>query len=158
MQDFRSVVTALWARLGIGEPRFNEPGRVQLRIDGISLDLTDSGRGLLVVEGGAGVFAGDPVARARQTRRVLETNLGFVPSGDAGTYLKTRPNGEKSLTGRAVYDYRRTNLDYLVKIIEDVLRVAEYYGSEFKSVTSVVTQRSAQALPDPLGAEVIFRP
>lgn len=158
MQDFRSVVTALWARLGIGEPRFNEPGRVQLRIDGISLDLVDNGRGLLVVEGSAGSFAADSVARARQTRRVLETNLGFVPSGDAAVYLKTRPNGEKSLTARATYHYRRSNLDYLVKIIEDVLRVAEYYGSEFKSVSSVTAQRSARALPDPLGAEVIFRP
>ena len=158
MQDFRSVVTALWARLGIGEPRFNEPGRVQLRIDGISLDLTDNGRGLLVVEGSVGAFAVDPVARARQTRRVLDTNLGFVPSGDAGVYLKTRPNGEKSLTSRAIYDYRRTNLDYLVKIIEDVLQVAEYYGSEFKSVVSVTTQRSAPAVQDPLGVEVIFRP
>jgi hypothetical protein len=158
MQDFRSVVTALWARLGIGEPRFNEPGRVQLRIDGIGLELTDNGRGLLVVECSAGAFAADPTVRARQVRRVLETNLGFVPVGDAGLYLKSRPNGDKALTGRAIYDYRRTNLDYLVKIIEDVLQVAEYYGAEFKSAASVTTQRSAQPVPDPLGTEVIFRP
>lgn len=158
MQDFRFVVTALWARLGIGEPRFNEPGRVQLRIDGINLDLTDNGRGLLVVEGSAGVLAADPVLRARQTRRVLETNLGFLPSGEAGLYLRSRPNGEKSLTGRATYDYRRANLDYFVKIIEDVLRVTEYYGAEFKSAASVTAQRSVQALPDPLGSAMIFRP
>ncbi len=158
MQDFRSVVTALWARLGIGEPRFNEPGRVQLRIDGISLDLTDNGRGLLVVEGAAGALAGDPVARARQIRRLLETNLGLVPSGEAGVYLRTRPNGEKSVTGRAIYDYRRTNLDYLVRIIEDVLQVVEYYGSDIKSAGAVAAQRSAPVVSDALGAEVIFRP
>lgn len=158
MRDFRSAVTALWTRLRLGEPRFTEPGRIQLRIDGIGLDLVDNGRGLLVVEGYAGPLATDPVARARQTRRVLETNLGFVPIGEAGVYLRARPNGEKSLAGRATYAYRRSNLDYLVKIIEDVLQAIEYYRAEFKTVATVTGQRSAQASPDPLGTAMIFRP
>ena len=158
MKDFPSTVGALWARLGLGEPRFTEPGRIQLRIDGISLDLTDNGRGLLIVEGYAGPLAADPAARARQTRRVLQTNLGFVPIGEAGIYLRSRPNGEKSLAGRATYAYRRGNLDYLVKIIEDVLQATEYYRAEFKTVATVREQRPAQAPSDPLGTAMIFRP
>jgi len=158
MKDFRSAVTALWARLGLGEPRFNEAGRVQLRIDGISLDLVDNGRGLLVVEGYAGPLAADPILRARQTRRVLQTNLGFVPMGDAGLYLPSRPNGEKSLAARATYAYRRSDLDYLVKIIEDVLQAIEFYRAEFKAVSTVKGQRPAQEPSDPLGTAMIFRP
>ena len=158
MKDFRSAVTALWTRLGLGEPRLNEPGRVQLRIDGIGLDLVDNGRGLLIVEGYAGPLAADPVARARQTRRVLETNLGFVPLGEAGVYLRPRANGEKSLGARATYAYRRSDLDYLVKIIEDVLQAIEYYRAEFKTVAAVQGQRPTQASSDPLGTAMIFRP
>jgi hypothetical protein len=156
-QDFRSTVTQLWRRLGLGEPRFNEPGRIQLRIDRTSLDLTDNGRGRLVVEGIAGALpAGGPEA-ARRIRRVLQTNLGFLLGNEAGVYTKNR-QGETVLAVRAGYAYSLGNPDRLKKTIEDTLRVIDYYAAEFASAPSPAAPAGARGVAEETMGAVIFRP
>lgn len=158
MKDFRSIVTALWTRLQLGEPRFTENGRVQLRIDGMGIELIDNGRGRLIAEGDIGPLATDRVARARQTRRILETNLGFTTLGEAGLYLRTRPNGERALAARGSYAMQQANLDSLVKVLEDVLQAVEFYRAEFRSPGTVTGARQTQAAGEAVDTAMIFRP
>lgn len=158
-QDFRSAVAGLWARLGLGEPRFNEPGRMQLRVDGTSLDLIDNGRGKLIVEGAIGSLPADRVESARRIRRVLETNLGFLVGNEAGVHAKAQ-GGETRLCVRASYAYQSADPERLTKIIEDVLRVIEYYTAQFASAAAMPYRASpgAQGAAEEAVQAMIFRP
>ena len=154
--DFQSTISRLWQRLGMQPPRFVEPGRVQLRVEGIGLDLLDTGRGILNIEGVVDGLASDPLVRTRQTRRILETNLGMLLTNESGVYLKAQPSGQTALVVRASYSYQGT-LDRLVKKIEDTLQTMEYYLAEFKSTAALPVRRGASA-PASGEAAVIFRP
>ena len=155
--DFQGAIGKVWAKLGLSAPRFTEAGRIRLRIEGIGLDLADSGTGLLLVEGSAGTLSPNARDRARQTRRVLETNLGLLLGNDASVHVKPLAGGSHTLAVRSAYGYRDGSIDRLVKKIEDVLRVIEYYAGELNTTGSVPAPRPAER---PSGSEsmMIFRP
>lgn len=155
--EFRSTITKLWARLALAPPRFVEPGRVQLNVEGMGLALHDDGRGRLVVEGVAATFSADPAQRARQIRKVLGTNMGLLLDNEAGVLARTLPSGETVLAVRAAYTYSHARLERLVKKIEDTVRTMEYYSCELKTMV-VATNRGGA--PAAAGAEsaMIFRP
>jgi len=156
-QDFRSSVIGLWARLGLGEPRFNEPGRIQLRIDRTSLDLVDNGRGRLIVEGVAGTLPMDRAEAARRVRRVLQTNLGFLLGNEAGVYVKDR-QGDSVLAVRASYAYGAADPERLKKTIEDTLRVIDYYGAQFAAAVPSGLPVGGRGVAEETIEAVIFRP
>lgn len=154
---FQETVGALWERLDLQPPRFTDPGRVQMRVEGIALDLVDDGRGRLIVEGSAGRLAGDPERRRLQTRRVLETNLGFLVQSGAGVYLKPVSDSQIILAVRASHDYAGSKIDRLVKKIEDVIQLIEYYSGEMKLVAAPEVRHSS-ATSTSAEPAVIFRP
>jgi hypothetical protein len=155
--QFRSTITKLWARLALAPPRFIEPGRVRLNVEGMGLDLHDDGRGNLVIEGVAASFSADPAQRARQTRKVLGTNMGLLLDNEAGVHASTLPGGETALSVRAAYAYSDARLDRLVKKIEDTVRTIEYYSAELKTM-AVANNRSKASASTEAEPAVIFRP
>lgn len=155
--EFRSTITRLWARLALAPPRFVEPGRVRLNVEGIGLDLRDDGRGSLVIEGVAASFSADPVQRARQTRKVLSTNMGLLLDNEAGVHASTLPGGETALSVRAAYAYSDARPERLVKKIEDTVRTIEYYSAELKTMAVASNRGSAQTSTE-AEPTVIFRP
>ncbi|MBC8130161.1 MAG: hypothetical protein H7Y08_07540 [Rhizobiaceae bacterium] len=155
--DFTSAIRMLWAELRLGEPRIVDPRHVRLRIEGMGIDLFDSGTGLLVVEGVAGRLSTDPVEASRQVRRVLETNVGLLIDGDAGVYLKASPAGAQALVATSAYRLSTMRIDRLVKKIEDTLRLVEYYAPEFKGLEKSAPG-SRVAMHPSAEPVVIFRP
>lgn len=155
--DFRKAIASLWERLNLQPPRFIEPNRVQLRVEGTTLDLTDNGRGALVVEGIAAPLAADAMLRARQMRKVLETNLGLLVGNEAGVYVKTMPNRETVVAVRASCRLATVSVERLMKKIEDTIETIEYYGAELKLMVGATPQGrpATAALNEPA---IIFRP
>ncbi len=129
--DFRSTITVLWERLGLGEPHFVEAGRIRLLVEATGLDLADNDRGALVVEAVAGSLdAADDGARHRQIRRVLETNLGLLRDGEAGVYVRDLPGKSSALVACAAYRYALADTGRLARMIEDVVGAVEFYRAE----------------------------
>jgi len=155
--EFKRTIAGLWERLGLEPPRFAEPNRVQLRIEGTTVVLTDNGRGSLIVEGIAAPLAADAGTRGRQLRRVLETNLGLLVGNEAGVYLKTRPNRDTVIAARCVHRYATASIQRLIKKIEDTLETIDYYEAELKLMGGAALRGrpSATASNEP---EIIFRP
>ncbi|WP_378940819.1 type III secretion system chaperone [Mesorhizobium sp. ANAO-SY3R2] len=156
LPEFRSAIEALWQSLGLPAPKFTEPGHIQLRVESISLNLLDNGRGALIVEGVAGTVATEQTTRAAQIRKILQTNLGFLLDSDASVYVKSLKNQGISLLVQARFLYKSHSTAILVKKIEDVVRLTEYYSSEFK--TEYATIRPAAPKFDGADAPVIFKP
>lgn len=155
--DFQNAVAKVWDRLGLPAPRFAEASSIRMRIENVGIDLSDSGTGLLLIEGSAGRFSLDGQVRARQTRRILDTNLGLIVGHDAAVFAKTLPTGDATLAVRSVFAYRTGSIDRLVSKIEDVLRTIDYYAADLKTIDPVQTPRRAGATPE-LEAVMIFRP
>lgn len=155
--DFRSTIVKLWERLGLPQPRFVEPGRVQLKIDGIGLDLIDNGRGVLVIEGVAGYLSEEPAHRAEQIRMVLNTNFGLLVDFEVGVYLTALPNQQTAITVRASCPFEMDNPGRLIKKLEDTVQTIEYYQPQLKSAAVSGARRSGGASGSPEPA-VIFRP
>jgi hypothetical protein len=155
--DFRSTITSLWARLGMGEPRFGDANRVRLRVESVGLDLIDNGRGALEIEGVAGRLDRPGPARANQVRRILESNLGLLLGNDAGVFLRTALDGETALAVRSSYAMKTARPDRLIKKIEDVVRLIEYYAGELKSA-NVAPRRQEAREASSFEPAVIFRP
>lgn len=157
--DFQSIVSALWARLGMGAPRFGEENRIRLRVETVGLDLIDNGRGALEIEGSAGRLSRHAPARAAQIRQVLESNLGLLVANDAGVFLRPALDGETVVAVRSSYAMKSLQTDRLIKKIEDVVRLIEYYAGELKSANVAAPSRQA---PKPAAASfepaMIFRP
>ena len=154
--EFQSAIEALWQSLGLPAPRFTEAGRVQLRVESISLDLADNGRGTLVIEGIAGTISAEQAARSTQIRKILQTNLGFLLDGEAGVYAKSDKNQQLSLIVQASCAFNSLSTDILIQKIEDVVRTIEYYSVELKPGYSGQKQRIDKI--DMLEPAVIFRP
>ena len=157
MDGFESTVERVWSRLGLGAPRPSEPGRIRLRVESVNIDLSDTGRGSMLIDGSAGRLAPEGPARAAQIRRILETNAGLLVDNDAGVFLARAPDGREILAVRSVYRYRTGNLDRLIKKIEDSVRVVEFYAAEFRSTGPQASRASSQAAPAPESV-MIFRP
>lgn len=155
--EFQAAIAALWARLGLAPPRFAEPDRVQLRVEGVSVDLFDNGRGSLVIEGVAGELSHDPALRVRQTRRILETNLGLLLDSEAGVYLAGSRNGQVDVAVRAAYPYAMERIERLMKKVEDTIRTMEYYSAELK-FDAAAGARAHAAVSATSEPAVIFRP
>lgn len=153
---FQKTIGALWEKLGLQPPRFTDPGRVQMRVESIALDLVDDGRGRLIIEGSAGRLARDEARRQAQIRRVLKTNLGFLVQSEAAVYLKPVSDSQVVLAVRATHGYA-AKIDRLIRKIENVVQSIEYYSGEMKLVDvqgighSVATSTSTEPA-------VIFRP
>ena len=130
--QFESLASALWERLGLGEPQFGEPGRVLLRIDDARVDLFDSERGQMIVESMIGNLAEDRAASSRQVRLILNVNIGLLLANDAGIYLKTIPSRETALVARSSCSYSEGRLDKLIKKIEDVVQTVEYCQEDLR--------------------------
>ncbi len=156
-EEFRSTITKLWTRLALAPPRFVEPGRVRLNVEGIGLDLRDDGRGGLVIEGLAASFSADPAQRARQIRKVLTTNMGLLLDNEAGVHATTLPSGEPALSVRATYAYSDARPERLVKKIEDTVRTIEYYSTELKTI-AVANNRGGAPASTEAELALIFRP
>ncbi|MGQ3211768.1 hypothetical protein [Shinella sp.] len=156
LPEFRSAIEALWQSLRLPAPKFAEPGEIRLRVESLSLSLSDSGRGTIVIEGGAGLIANEQALAAAQIRKVLHTNLGFLLDGAAAVYLKPLPNRGFSLVAHASYAYRALSPALLMRTIEDVIRVIEYYSAELKSVVSAPRPHISKF--DESEQAVIFRP
>ena len=154
---FRATIGKLWDRLGLPTPRFHEPGRVQLRIDEVALDLLDDGRGNLVVEGLAGYLSDEPADRAKQVDTVLGTNHGLLVDLDVGVYLAEQPNRKRAIAVRATHPLESDDMDRLIKKLEDAVQTIEYYRPELTSAEASTARRGN---PGPDGSEptVIFRP
>lgn len=155
--DFRSTIAALWDRLGLAGPHFAETGRIRLTIDSTGLDLTDNGRGALVIEAIAGSLdAADGDGRRRQVRTVLETNLGLLRDGEAGIYVRELPGKSSALVAHASYRYALADIGRLAGKVEDVVAAVEYYRAELASPSATAAYR------DPVGgaetSTLIFRP
>ena len=156
LPEFKSAIEALWHSLGLPAPRFTEPGRIQLRVESISLDLIDNGRGTLVIEGIAGTVSSEQAARSAQIRKILQTNLGFLLDSEAAVYAKTDKNQHFSLAVQASCAFRNLSTATLIQKIEDVIRTIEYYSAELKTGYSGAKQLISNI--EMMEPAVIFRP
>lgn len=155
--SFQSVIAALWARLDLGQPRLVEPGRVQLRIGAVAVDLLDEGQTMLVIEGSAGNLPSAPAERDEEIRRILRTNLGFLLNGDAGVYTKRLPGDRIAVMVRSTCRYASHSTERLVQQIEDVVNVLEHYTAGLKQYAPPPRQHKRRASRD-TEAAVIFKP
>lgn len=155
--DFRSTITALWDRLGLGRPQFAETGRIRLVVESTGLDLADNDRGALVVEAVAGSLdAADDGARHRQVRRVLETNLGLLRDGEAGVHIKELPGKSRALVACASYRYALADTGRLARMIEDVVAAVEFYRAELAAAPAPPAAWRHAAAAE--ASTLIFRP
>src|SRR5262245_52817044 len=92
-EEFRRVITDLWAKLNLARPVFGETETVTLTIDRFELTLreSDDGRHLLIA-GTAGRLAADPRLRGEQVRRLLKANLGMLQRNPAGLWVDDSPD------------------------------------------------------------------
>ncbi len=153
---FRQAITALWERLGLGPPRFDEPGRVRLVVETTKLDLIDDGRGHLVVEGVAVTLSVDAMRRIRQIRRVLEVNIGLLLDNDIGVYEAELPSGAPVAKVRASYAYSSNRPDRLLAMVEDCVWALEFYAKEINADGGPGGRRSPSISRD--DDNVIFTP
>ena len=129
-QDFRTLITELWAKLKLGAPRFGDTETIALSIDGLEVILSESADGRhLLVSGLAGRPARDQHAAEEEVRRLLRTSLGLVQGNRAGLRLDT--SGEMpAFRVEGAYPYAANRLDDLTKLIEDVLFRLELHAGE----------------------------
>lgn len=154
--EFRFAIGALWEKLGLGPPRFTEPGHVRLDLGTSRLDLTDNGRGSLIIEGVAATLATDEAQRATQVRKVLESTTGLLVDNDVGVHETMLPSGTPALSAYASYPYSLDNPDRLMKKIEDMVSTIEYYSDELKLMTVGGSRRGTSIFD--ADQAVIFKP
>jgi len=72
-QDFKSVMSELWAKLKLGAPEFGPTYALTLSIDGFDIGLNESADGRnVVVTGVIGRLAPDAYRREEQVRKLLK--------------------------------------------------------------------------------------
>jgi hypothetical protein len=158
--DFRSVISALWAKLELGEPTFGPSAAVTLVVDGLDVTLSESPDGRhVIVSGIAGQLSPDPRARGEQVRQLLRANLGFLQGNRAGVSLDSTDDAAP-VRVQAVSPCAVGRLEELTGLIEDVLYRLEIHSGD------LVRGRTASARP-PIGhpaftslshEDFIFRP
>lgn len=151
--SFQTVVRTLFARLGLGDPpRFDATGIVRLRIDGQGVNLSDDGRGYVIAEAVAGRVPPDGAARRAWRGSMLRLVPGFLLTQGAGVFLRQQAN-TTLLVVQGRYRLRSNRVDRLEALIEDVLFLAERYGSSLPDASA------PQAAPAAPGGDdlLIFR-
>jgi hypothetical protein len=127
---FDETIRKLWARLNLAQPAFAADDSIILQVDGLAIVFRESADGRhVVVEGTAGVLAGDPHGAAEQVQRLLKANLGFMLDNEAGLYLHQVPGGTE-VRAQALHAYVPGDLEALTKRVEDVIQLLEYHGAE----------------------------
>ncbi len=157
---FDTMVADLGKQLGLPALRAAGPGstglRVDLRIDGVSIELTEAPDGRsVVVRGTLGPLAADPARRAEQVRRLLRDGLGLMSSSTAGLVVEEAASGAPMVRAVATYAYRHRLNPRLIRAIEEVTEACERHAALFADADprGGPNQRLA---PD--SDAVIFRP
>jgi hypothetical protein len=122
--SFEAVVNALFAKLGLGSPRFDATGIVRLRIDGQGVNLSSDGRGHVIVEAVVGRLPDDPQALRRWRTNWLRTAPGLLLVNESGSFV--RQQGAVSvLVAQGRLRLRAGLIEPLERLIEDVLAQAD---------------------------------
>lgn len=125
--DFRGVISQLWAKLGLRPPSFAANAQVTLEVDGISLTLSESADGgHLIVAGTVGKLSADPQRRSEQVHQLLRANLGFLQS-NASCLLLGSSDEVAQVRVEAAYAYRSGSIQQLKSLIEDVIHRVEIH-------------------------------
>ncbi len=127
--SFATTTTELMAKLGLPPPRSGAMGRVDLRVDGVSVEMTEAadGRGI-VVRGSPGRLSDHPPQRGDQIRRLLRDALGLMPSSLAAVVLEPDAAGQPRIVALATYAYRFRQVGRLVEAVEDVVEACERFA------------------------------
>lgn len=158
--DFRSVVTQLWASLGLRAPSFGQDASIVLDIDGISVALNESADGRhLVVSGTPGRLSADSLQRDEQVRLLLRANLGFL-QGNAACVSLASADAAAPVRVEAVYAYRTAQIKQLRNLIEDVLHRIEIHAADLAAASAATAQHQAghPAFTSVSQDDFIFRP
>lgn len=125
---FQTAVRTLFVRLGLSDPpRFDATGIVRLRIDGQGVNLSDDGRGHLVMEAIAGPVPEDEARRRAWRAETLRLAPGFLLTQAAGAFLRRQGNATL-LVVQGRYRLGANRVELLEAMIEDVLFLSERYG------------------------------
>jgi hypothetical protein len=128
--DFRAIVSQLWAALGLRTPSFGSDASVVLNIDGIDVLLKESADGRhVIVSGSPGRLSQDPQRRGEQVRQLLTANLGFLQSNQSCVSLGSSEDAAP-VRVEAVYAYREGRPDLLKPLIEEVLHRVEIHAPD----------------------------
>ena len=129
-QDFKSVMSELWAKLKLGAPDFGPTNALTLSIDGFDIGLNESADGRnVVVTGAIGRLASDAYRREEQVRKLLKSNLGMLQSSGACLSLETTDD-TSTVRVQAIYPYAANRLDLLTRGIEEVLFRLEMHAGD----------------------------
>ncbi|WP_062012786.1 hypothetical protein [Aureimonas sp. AU4] len=143
---FRPTAAALFARLGLSPPRFDATGIVRLLIDNQGVNLSDDGRGYMLVETVAGRAPEDGAARRSWRAAVLRGAPGWFLLNEAGVFVRRQGQAE-TLVVHARYPLRRGRLERLERLIEDVTTQADHYRSMLDGLPASGT-RSGTVVPE----------
>ena len=157
--EFRTLVTALWASLGLRPPAFSERPHVVLSIDGFDLELSETpdGRHLLVT-GRAGTLSAEPGRRIRQVQHLLEFNLAAVASHRACVSLAPPDHEAPAVLVQGLCGYETAGAADAIRIIQDVVAVLETHAPELTSGRDAPARQPRPSDPQTAGEAVIFRP
>jgi Tir chaperone protein (CesT) family len=159
--DFRSIMTQLWASLGLRAPSFGPEASIVLNIDGIDVTLSESADGRhVVVASTVGRLSADPQRRSEQVRQLLKANLGFLQSNAACLSLAST-EAAAPVRVEAIYPYRAARLGQLTGLIEDVLHRVEVHAMDLAAGPVAATARPQTSHPAFTAVsqeDFIFRP
>jgi hypothetical protein len=159
--DFRTLMTQLWASLGLRAPAFAAEASIVLNIDGIDVTLSESADGRhVVVAATVGRLSADPQRRSEQVRQLLKANLGFLQSNAACLSLAST-DAAAPVRVEAIYSYRAARLDQLTGLIEDLLHRVEVHAMDLAEAPVAATARPQTSHPAFTAVsqeDFIFRP
>jgi hypothetical protein len=157
--EFKTVVTKLWASLGLPEPVFRQESSIILNVDGTNVELSESQDGRHVVATGtAGQLSADPSRRAHQVRRLLQMNLATMATRRACVGVEPKGADTPDVVVRGVAAYDGTRINRLTEVIEDVLFLTEAHQADLKEHSETMAARRRAPGSQPAEDTVIFRP
>jgi len=130
VKEFRSIITQLWERRSIDPPSFQELDSVILSIDNIDIKLHENLGGKYIdVIGEVGPLSKDRDHMETQINDILITNLSTLMLNRTCVCLDKKTHHRMVLVCYGRYSYFSRNINFLERIIEEVLVATEYWRS-----------------------------